>query len=347
MFVLEALVLTFMTTPLVTTLYPPNKRVRVAVSGANFNNVADDENRKAFRGSGDSDDGEFKRRFTFVLDKLEHLPGIMAFSQLIQPSLSNPTDSTVENASSSKISIKKQQGVPYIEALRLMELSDRVSAVMKSSASESLLRTDPLLSIFKMSGQLNDMNIETALSIVTYDDLANSVIERAQKNRSDMIMLPWIPPPSTDSVPLPHHVHEEPSTPKPVAHTNNPFDAFLKAAGATSSSESSPSALHSHFVRGVFSQATTDVALFVDQAGVSGKHGSSHHLFLPFFGGPDDRLGLDFVAQLCTNPRITATIIRVVKKELDIPVTPVAPAHLGDNIISEEAAHLTVASVSF
>ncbi|THU96994.1 hypothetical protein K435DRAFT_79376 [Dendrothele bispora CBS 962.96] len=41
MFVLEALLLTFMTTPLVTVLYPPNKRVRVSKTGANFNNVPD------------------------------------------------------------------------------------------------------------------------------------------------------------------------------------------------------------------------------------------------------------------------------------------------------------------
>lgn len=43
MFVLEALVLTFVTTPLVTWLYPPQYRVRTAATGANFNNVTDGE----------------------------------------------------------------------------------------------------------------------------------------------------------------------------------------------------------------------------------------------------------------------------------------------------------------
>ena len=43
MFVLEALVLTFATTPLVEWLYPPHFRVRIAATGANFKNVSDGE----------------------------------------------------------------------------------------------------------------------------------------------------------------------------------------------------------------------------------------------------------------------------------------------------------------
>jgi len=113
MFVLEALVLTFMTTPLMTWLYPPLYRVRIAKSGANFNNVADDEaaaaarrgqkhgknkkkrgeNEKRERRSGggseeyEEEEKEFeeKTRFTIVLDKIEHLPGAMAIAQLINP----------------------------------------------------------------------------------------------------------------------------------------------------------------------------------------------------------------------------------------------------------------------
>lgn len=35
--------------------------------------------------------------------------------------------------------------------------------------------------------------------------------------------------------------------------------------------------------------------------------------FFPFFGGPDDRLALEFVMQLCTNPGISATAVRISK----------------------------------
>jgi hypothetical protein len=38
-----------------------------------------------------------------------------------------------------------------------------------------------------------------------------------------------------------------------------------------------------------------------------------HHIFLPFFGGPDDRLALDFVVQICANPRVRGTVVRLTK----------------------------------
>ena len=90
MFVLEALVLTFMTTPLVTWLYPLQFRRRITASGANFLNVPDDEAVTRERIANSGSDENFKTRFTVVLDKLEHLPGMMALTQLIQPTLSEP-----------------------------------------------------------------------------------------------------------------------------------------------------------------------------------------------------------------------------------------------------------------
>jgi hypothetical protein len=84
MFVLEALVITFMTTPLVIYFYPPHLRRRTAASGANFDNIADNSG-AATKARGPFQDGEFKTRFTVVLDKLEHMPGMMVLAQVIQP----------------------------------------------------------------------------------------------------------------------------------------------------------------------------------------------------------------------------------------------------------------------
>ena len=148
MFVLEALVLTFITTPLVTWLYPLQFRRRITASGATFLNVSDDE---AARGHVTGSDENLKTRFTVVLDKLEHLPGMMALTQLIQPSLSEPRSvSTQKDVLPRSITT---------QALRLIELSDRVSAVMKSSISDTLLLTDPMLSIFRMFGHLNRIRV--------------------------------------------------------------------------------------------------------------------------------------------------------------------------------------------
>ncbi|KAJ6581623.1 Sodium/hydrogen exchanger family-domain-containing protein [Mycena capillaripes] len=341
MFVLEALLLTFMTTPLVTFFYPPEKRVRASGDGANFNNVSGtDEDRRAQRALRDG----AHTRFTFVLDKLEHLPGMMAMAQLIQPP--TPVTKLEDERRQSKSSSLVPSEILSVHALRLIELSDRVSAVMKSSASESLLLSDPLLAIFRMFGQLHDLRISTALSIVTFDELAYSVTEHASNSNSDMIILPWLPTasghPGADATQAPHEHEAMAATPSKVL-SHNPFDALFKTSAAH---DKSASALHAHFVRGVFSKASTDVALFVDQEeSVPARiAGSKQHLFMIFFGGPDDRLALEFVVQLCASPNVTATVLRMVKMELEDPLTQVVGAHLARGEKAEEINAQTVTS---
>lgn len=338
MFVLEALLLTVATTPLVLTLYPPNKRVRVAASGANFDHVSDDAETpkptRSLNGSGR------KMRFTLVLDKLEHMPGMMALAQLVQPCLVVTDQSDRRSSTSSH----RQTLRSTIDALRILELSDRVSAVMKSSNAEALLHSDPLLAIFRMFGQLHDLIINTYLTIVPYNDLVSTVVEHAKNNESDMIMIPWLPPTHGSATALEDELQHT-ASPRSAARSKNPFAIVERPVVATA--EGSASTVHSHFVRGVFAQASIDVALFVDQEG-GGAHGSTHHLFLPFFGGPDDRLALDFVAQLCENENITATVVRLVKKEFEAPVSP-GPVLVVPGAASETQTPpvSSVASVSF
>jgi hypothetical protein len=117
----------------------------------------------------------------------------------------------------------------------------------------------------------------------------------------------------------------------------------------------SVSVIHSQFVRGVFSQATKDVALFVDQStldsvsvvGGGGGRMQRQHVFLPYFGGPDDRLALEFVVQVCANPRTRGTIVRITKcdvcEEDNLVGPPVDPAIEGKNM--EEINALTIGSV--
>jgi hypothetical protein len=124
MFVLEALVLTFLTTPLVTALYPPHMRVRASGTEDTLTAVAGAE--RAISGNGPRDEGKVDRpqktQFTVVLDKIEYLPGMMALVQLIQPLSTKDADS--KNIGSSKTVTGKTSEI-FIDALRLTELSDR------------------------------------------------------------------------------------------------------------------------------------------------------------------------------------------------------------------------------
>ncbi|KAH7915459.1 Sodium/hydrogen exchanger family-domain-containing protein [Hygrophoropsis aurantiaca] len=328
MFVLEALTLTFMTTPLVTWLYPPERRVLAVDEGSlNIRKSEADALDSEFGDGKSEDERSWRRRFTVVLDKLEHLPGMMALTQLIHMPVPDAGSLTSTDSSLSPSKLKRHEVT--IDALRLIELSDRTSAVMKSSTADTLIHTDPLLGVFRMFGELNDLSVSTSLSIVPYDDLAYNVADHAKRHASQLILLPWLPP----SVAHTDGTETLPTTPRISNVTHNPFESFFGSRTA----DKSASAIHSHFVRGVFLQSKTDVALFIDAGHAPNElrpSGSKQHIFFPFFGGPDDRLSLEFVVQLCENPKITATILRVTKRSLEAPIDKPQGIHLGDNLVT-------------
>ncbi|THH32414.1 hypothetical protein EUX98_g1774 [Antrodiella citrinella] len=348
MFVLEALLLTFMTTPAVVFLYPPHMRKRVTATGASFVHADDGDaapRRSHFRRG--HDDLERKERFLVVLDKIEHLPGMMSLTQLIQPPppyQEEEPDARSGSSDSSRESHKRAVTPGHeeditLDALRLIEITDRTSAVMKYSSfsTDVLLQTDPLLTIFRTFVELggSDGGMGSEVKMVPYDDLAVCVKDEAMHKESQMVLVPWIPPTyihsqaehdGADGLPI------EPNTPRHVS--TNPFESIFKSgAGGASGSKHPSSALHSQFIRNVFAMCPADVMLYVDQEQSSsgssalkkGFTAGKHHLFLPFFGGPDDRLALEFVVQLCAaNPKVSATVVRLVKREAEAELS--APA---------------------
>ncbi|ESK92558.1 potassium:hydrogen antiporter [Moniliophthora roreri MCA 2997] len=388
MFVLEALLLTFMTTPLVTTLYPPEKRTRTAATGANFNNVADNAEAAAALEAGKHGPSMHNRikslvgkrrskeiegsdmvnttsmrwtNFMVVLDDMEHLPSMMAFTQLVKTSNDDTSLSMLSSkekklagtssseASSSKlrspsldeVSQNRHKQRISLHPLRLVPISDRLlSTMMKSSSAidKTVLYTDPVIMVYRMFTTLNRLIVgEPTVEMVNYEDKASSVLDFARQeweyqdgaNKGGMmVMLGWLPPP-------PPTYHREststaPQTPaaQPVAtprsaHGYNPFEALFGKANQSENDDPveavRETTMHAHFVRGVFAQAVkgdtgVDVGLYIEQP-VSGSVEAEQHLYLPFFGGPDDRLALEFVAQLCENPSVKATVVRVVKSD--------------------------------
>jgi len=88
----------------------------------------------------------------------------------------------------------------------------------------------------------------------------------------------------------------------------NPFDSVF------GSNSNSRSVLYSNFLRKVFAASPSDVALFVERAPTADvplPSSDGYHLFLPFFGGADDRLALELAVQLCANPLVCATVVRI------------------------------------
>ncbi|KAH9002201.1 cation/H+ exchanger [Lactarius hatsudake] len=298
MFVLHAIVLTFITTPLTLLVYP----ARVRTHGGTGLEKALTPGTGAATTS-----GEFTRsKFAVVLDGMEQLPSAMTLLQLLR----RPSTST---RSSTRPSIRSEAPVvPYlpeestisIDTLRLVELTERTSAVLRSQAAGTLIHNDPVVSVFRTFGRLNHFSMSAALSVISYDEFSTHVVDHVRENGSQMTVIPWPISSATGA--------------SSSSHTTSysPFDSLF--SNTHEKDEAAALLLRSQFVRKVFANSSSDVALFVDRGFLTDSSSSIYpHIFLPFFGGPDDRLALSFVIQLCMQDGVSATVIRLQRLESD------------------------------
>jgi hypothetical protein len=309
MFVLQALVLTFITTPLTILIYPPQYRVHTGTSlgKAHISGIG---------GQAASSDEFTRSKFAVVLDGMEQLASAMTLTQLLQPRSTKLNVAEKPTTFTEKASQPESSVVPHypnertisVDALRLLELTERTSAVLKSQSVDTLIRVDPVLSVFRTFGRLNYFSMSAFLSIINYDEFSAQVIEHVRERGSQLVVIPWTlaSQMAEASTSASHH----------TGLPHGPFDSlFFKTSG---SDETASLLVRSQFVRRVFASSPSDVALFIDR-GLSTDSGSTiyPHIFLPYFGGPDDRLALSFVIQLCMHGAISATVVRIQHLESD------------------------------
>ncbi|KAG2013017.1 potassium:hydrogen antiporter [Coprinopsis cinerea AmutBmut pab1-1] len=360
MFVVHALVLTFITTPLTLLFYPERYR-NVAVQKKEAQD-GDEDKHHPYKPA----DSEMKTKFSLVLEKVEQLPAAMTLAQLLQwndslvtsgttsPAQIQPKDlkeaPTLEikevSADSSVMTHEKEasasgtetpplptQRTISIEALRLIELTYRTSAVLKSQEAETLIYNDPVLSIFRSFGYLNNLSVSAHVSIVNQDEFSNTVAQHALEAESELVIIPWSR--GTTSVLLESDVQSH------SQQARNPFDGVFHR---TTTQDQTSSVVYSEFIRSVFLRCPSDVALFVDRGATTSPVSGAQHLFLPFFGGPDDRLALSFLVQLCARSFVTATVVRMTRSEdaalsntKEGPLSPLSPPN-------SPHPHMTVAA---
>jgi hypothetical protein len=339
MFVLHALVLTFITTPLTLIFYPAKYRTRAS---------ATPRKPAVMQGKAEKADVDYfgeaiKTNFTVIVDRIEQLPTLMTLTQLLQSSApSSPVASPPSDTSSSHEKEKDISTIPAvlsysapshsqvsIDVLRLIELTDRTSAVLKSQSLNMLAQTDSILSIFRTFAFLNRIAVSESLKVIAFEEFAPSIAKFARDAASQMVILPW-----NSGIPLGDDSTIEGAA-GPTSSLLNPFDTLFGQSQARGGSQNI-SVVQTQFFRKMFAAATTDVALYMDRGlsqPVDGQ--ASLHIFLPFFGGPDDRLALSFITQLCMNPFITATVVRFVKAASDdlTPVSTIEEAKLQAQIV--------------
>ena len=303
-----ALVTTFATTPLTLLFYPVWYREQLAAERAQKGLEADTE-KDDFGNL--TKEPHVRSRFLIVLNRMEHLSPMMSFTKLLQ----RPVDYGSTTSSLTAVSTKEESSSPLpttrsgklverqpvaINALRLLELSERTSAVMRATDLEETARNDPLCNIYSTFAGLNGFQLTPKMSIVPSEEFSESVASFSKSKSTDMIIVPWTAGASNQAY------EDGPAT--------NPFASLFQAAAGSSFGSIDRSPQYAAFVREVFLKSTCDVGLFLDR-GLSGVPpaipAGRQHIFLPFHGGPDDRTALDLVLQLCRHPGVSATIARI------------------------------------
>ncbi|KAJ7185391.1 hypothetical protein C8R46DRAFT_881468, partial [Mycena filopes] len=306
----QALVLTFITTPLTILFYPAKYRTHhdglIIAKQGDADRASSDPSRES------TSDDEVKTKFSVVLEKIEQLPAVMTLTQLLQcnnPPPPSYASTLVEGKHPSALNRSPSPSTSRsrinVGVLRLIELTSRASVMLKSQDSV-LLHNDPVISIFRTFCHLNHMLVSAALSVVGYDDFPGAIARHATEFGSQMVILPW----SRGATVLEEEGEEE-----QTKSTRGAFDGLFHR---TASQGQTGAVVYPDFIRQVFLHSPADVALFVDRGLTStststqssSSEGSAvQQVFLPFMGGVDDRLALTFLVQLCMNSGVRATVV--------------------------------------
>ena len=317
-----ALITTFATTPLTTALYPHWYQVKIAAWKRG--EIDWDGNRLTEEGTFTELDETImaKRESSDILRllaylRLDNMPGILSLVSL----LSHP----VNTISSSRVHPGKGGAVPaensslthhvgtnplQIHGVRLMELTDRASSVMKVAEIDEYTMRDPIVNTFRTFGQLRNLPVSGDVMVVPEALYATTLNEKAADISADMVLIPW----SVSGT-----MSENESEAVTERFATGPF---------------------SHFVLTTLRQATCNTAILVDNGfsikrrlneptmltkTVSARSARSihpiavattnkgYHILLPYIGSEDDKAALRLVLQLAKDTTVTATIVHFEK----------------------------------
>ncbi|OCL00713.1 K(+)/H(+) antiporter-like protein 1 [Cenococcum geophilum 1.58] len=329
-FVVMALVTTFATTPLTSALYPPwyQKKLEAWKRGE-----IDWDTGKPLGGHDDisHDSISYEKLESqrihrlLVYLRLDNMPTLLAFVSLLSGNpqkiaakthpLLDPA-STLSKGSEESGELNTSIGKPKrpIEAhgVRLLELTERSSSVMKVSEIDAYTAHDPIVNTFRTFGRLHNLAVSGEVTVVPETSFAEILITRAADSGSDFVLLPW---------------SETGSLSEQGVIDNDSVTHKLATASYTS------------FVHSALENTTCTTGIFINKnfggtnsmgkerprpqrtySGISIHSGlgnppvapiadRSHHIFLPFFGGSDDRAALRLVLQLAENTEVTATLV--------------------------------------
>ncbi|OAL37364.1 hypothetical protein AYO20_03213 [Fonsecaea nubica] len=233
MFVVMTLVTTFATTPLTMWLYPPwyQKKLEMWKQGKidwNGNPIHHD----------DSDDGARVKanvaQRVLVYLRLDGLASIFTLVSLfahdpesIASTAPPPTDGLVGrddpvaqnlHTMGSAVALRRPLSM---HGLRLMELTDRESSVMRVSQVEEFAPRDPVIKTFGAFTQSCGISANGQIAVVPGPSFSSSILSRARELGSQLVLVPWSESGNMSDYPSPFD--EKPADPL----ANKEFTAFM------------------------------------------------------------------------------------------------------------------------
>ncbi|PKS12406.1 hypothetical protein jhhlp_000610 [Lomentospora prolificans] len=328
-FVVMALITTFLSTPLASFLYPPSYQQKLEAwkrgeidwdTGAPL--VPSDT-------SGGGSSGQSKpviqnrvNRLMVYL-RLDNLPTVLGFVSLFgNPSATDPvihhaksrTAATNEDDTGGEPSEAPKRPV-RAHGMRLIPLTDRDSAFMTVAQVNEYSKHDPVVNTFCTVGQLHHLSISGEVAIMPETRFAEALVRKSSTSSSDLLIVPW-------------------------SETGGIGDSQILSSASLKDKFASQ---YVSFVKSIIELAEQNVAVFFSKSDEvvvpTTAEGSSNdrtrltrtysfssaqhhlpplppaqrscHIFFPYIGGRDDRLALSLILQLIERPEVTATILRV------------------------------------
>ncbi|KXT09914.1 hypothetical protein AC579_7989 [Pseudocercospora musae] len=318
-FVVMALVTTFATTPLVQWLYPPwyQRKIEAWKRGE-----IDWDTGKPINDNGDADsvvrqkEESAKIKNLLVYLRLDNMPTLLALVSLLGnkmldgPRRDHPSKSQEKDDEPHyQVPVQGSKRVT-VHGVRLVELGDRGSSVMKVSEADEYSLFDPILNAFRVLGQLFNLAVSGEVAVIPESSFAETLVNKASEESSDLLLIPWSETGtlsekqtvSTDNVKNKLASDQYSAFVRQTLDATHCHTAIFINKGFSGTLKQRSHSLHRTLsALSVRSQREHATTLGVDQ---------SHHIFMPFFGlGPDDRVALRLVLQLVENPGVTATIV--------------------------------------
>ena len=334
-----ALVTTFATTPLTLALFPPWYQKKLA-AWKRGDISWDESGLDAEDASGSADSSivgkqlqKECRKFLVCL-RLDSLPSIFTFVALLGGEKSHTTVAKLHPSKDGKTAgtetdrqVSATERPLEVHGLRMLELTERLSSVMKESEADDCSHRDPVVNAFHTFGQLNNVAVSGEVQFAPEAQYAAMLGERASDHASNMVLLPWSESGSLSEVATPPFGEGSHSPFSNASYNSFVYDflqsvpchaAVLINNGFGANPREEPRSL---------TRVASDISSRNPLQATAPLRDLSHHIFFPYIGSVDDRVALRFVLRLAKNPTVTATILHVKGAEVETTVAGISKSN--------------------